>query len=178
MDWGGRIIISETEGNLRTILARYPLDTLIGLSSSQNRDTREEIRQQLESELVAAAPKLGARILKVELGDIRVGDEIAEQWIKAWHARWASWATERQAMGKAKQVEQLEEAKTHAQVMMIKAITGAFKPMAVQDQAVSSRLILARLFMVLGRASSEPLTRVFLPPEAMNTLKLLQDMIR
>jgi len=178
MDWIGRILVSETEGSLRTILARYSLDGLIGLTSSETQDTREEIRQALETTLKAAVPKLGARVTKVDLGDIRVGEEISEQWIKAWQARWANWATERQAMGKAKQVEQLERAKTAAQVMMINAITSAFQPMAVQDQDLSSRLILARLFMVLGRTSTEPWTRVFLPPEAMNTLKILQDMTK
>lgn len=178
MDWSGRVIISETEGNLRTILARYTLDQLIGLTDPRDRDCREEIRQELEKKLKANVPKLGAQILGVELGDIRVADDVTHQWIETWRARWERWATESLALGRALQVEQLEEAKTEAQVMMIKAISTAFKPMKDGEQAMSSRLILARLFMVLGRSASDPWTRVFLPPEALNTLKVLQDIVK
>jgi hypothetical protein len=32
--------------------------------------------------------------------------------------------------------------------------------------------------MVLGRSASDPWTRVFLPPEALNTLKVLQDIVK
>jgi regulator of protease activity HflC (stomatin/prohibitin superfamily) len=177
MDWRSRVLISETEWNLRTILAQYPLDRLIGLTDPSSQRPREEIRQRLEKRLRAGLPKLGARILKVELGDIQVADEVTRQWIEAWQARWKSWIALRQALGQAKQIEQMEEAKTLAQLMMIKAITGEFRPMTEDDQAISSRLIMARLFMVLGRACSEPWTRVFLPPEVMNTLKSLKELI-
>ena len=46
MDWSGRVIISETEGSLRTILSQYPLDRLIGLTLDST-NPREEIRQEL-----------------------------------------------------------------------------------------------------------------------------------
>jgi hypothetical protein len=71
MDWGGRVIISETEGSLRTILSQYPLDRLIGLTLDST-NPREEIRQELEKQLRTGVPKLGAKILSVALGDIKV----------------------------------------------------------------------------------------------------------
>jgi regulator of protease activity HflC (stomatin/prohibitin superfamily) len=177
MDWGGRVIISETEGNLRTILARYPLDRLIGLMSPESENPREEIRQELEQRLKAAVPRLGARILGVELADIRVQDEVTQQWIDVWKAEWERWAIERRALGKAKQARQIEDAKTRAQVMLLASITEAFQPLVEQQQAVTSKLVLARLFMVLSRAPSDPLTRVNLPKEAIGTLQLLKDLI-
>jgi adenosyl cobinamide kinase/adenosyl cobinamide phosphate guanylyltransferase len=121
---------------------------------------------------------LGARILSVSLGDIKVEHEVTQQWIEAWQARWERWATERQALGQASMVEQVENAKTRAQVMMITDITEALRPlMTSSDQKITSRLVLMRLFMVLSRAQADPLTRVYLPQEAVNTLKLLNDMI-
>ena len=39
--------------------------------------------------------------------------------IEAWQARWERWATERQALGRAAQVEQVENAKTRAQVVSV-----------------------------------------------------------
>jgi regulator of protease activity HflC (stomatin/prohibitin superfamily) len=177
MDWAGRVIISETEGNLRTILARHPLDRLIGLASAETQNPRESIRQELEEALRTAVPRLGARVLNVELADIRVRDEVTRQWIDAWKARWERWATEREALGKARQVEQLESAKTRAQVMMITTITDAFRPMMSGGGEVTSKLVLTRLFMVLSRACGDPLARVYLPQEAVNTLNLLRDML-
>ena len=177
MDWAGRVIISETEGSLRTILARHPLDRLIGLASSDTENPRESIRQELEAALRSAVPKLGARILSVELGDIRVQDEVTQQWVEAWKARWQQWATEREALGKAKQVEQVESAKTRAQIMTITTFTAAFRPLLGDKGNVTSKLVLMRLFMVLGRACRDPLSRVYLPQEAVTTLNLLRDML-
>jgi regulator of protease activity HflC (stomatin/prohibitin superfamily) len=177
MDWSKRIIISETEGNLRTILARYPLDQLIGLADPSSTNHREVIRQELEQMLKGAAPKLAGRILGVELGNIEVQDEIIQQRIDIWRAEWERWAIEREAVGKAKQAELLEDAKTRAQVMLLATITEAFQPMLAQQEAVTSKLVLARLFMVLSRAPSDPLTRVNLPKAAIGTLQLLKDLI-
>jgi hypothetical protein len=177
MDWGGRAIIGETEGNLRTILARYPLDRLIGLMSPEDEDPREEIRQELEQQLKAAAPKLGARILGVALGDIKVQDEVTQQWIDVWKVEWERWSIERRGLGKAERAAHLEDAKTRAQVMLLASITEAFQPLVDQQQAVTSKLVLARLFMVLSRAPSDPLTRVNMPKEAIGTLQLLKDLI-
>jgi len=177
MDWTGRVIIGETEGSLRTILSQYPLDRLIGLALV-SANPREEIRQELETQLRKSVPTLGAKILSVALGDIKVGHEVTQQWIEAWQARWERWATERQALGQASMVEQVENAKTRAQVMMITDITKALRPLVTpSDQKITSRLVLMRLFMVLSRAQADPLTRVYLPQEAVNTLKLLKDMI-
>jgi regulator of protease activity HflC (stomatin/prohibitin superfamily) len=177
MDWSGRVISSETEGTLRTILARYPLDRLIGLASLGSEHSREEIRRELEERLKADVPQLGARLLSVELGDIQVQDEVTQQWIDAWKAEWTRWSTERKALGQAKQAEQIESAKTRAQIMMLAAITEALQPLVERQQEVTSKLVLARLFMVLSRAPSDPLTRINLPKEAVGTLKLLKDLI-
>jgi hypothetical protein len=175
MDWGDRMLF-EAETILRGILARYTLDRLIGLSP-EYAQPREEIRAELERELKTKAPALGARILSVELGDIRAKDEVTQQWIDAWTARWERWATERQAIGQARRVEQLESAKTRAQVMMLTTITEALRPLMEQEQTVTSKLVLTRLFMVLSRAPGDPLTRIYLPKEAMSTLQLLRDLV-
>jgi hypothetical protein len=176
MDWGGRVIISETEGSLRTILSQYPLDRLIGLAPDSI-NPREEIRQELETQLRKGVPKLGAKILSVALGDIKVDHEVTQQWIEAWQARWKSWSAERQALGQAAQVNLVEDAKTRAQVLMITSITDALQQlMTPSEQEITAKVILARLFMVLSRAQADTLTRVYLPQEAVNTLKLLKDL--
>jgi SPFH domain / Band 7 family len=177
MDWGGRVIVSETEGNLRTIISQYRLDRLVGLDSQEDENPREEIRRELEKRLRAAAPKLGARILSVSLGDIRVDHWITQQWIEAWQAVWESEVTKRQALGKAAQVESVERAKTDAQVVMITSVDEALRSLVTSDETITSKVVLTRLFMVVSRVEADPLARVYLPQEAVKTLKLLRDMI-
>jgi len=176
MDWSGRAIIGETEGSLRTILSQYPLDRLIGLTLD-SANPREEIRQELETQLRKGVPKLGAKILSVTLGDIKVDHEVTQQWIEVWKAHWEQWSAEHRARGHAAQVQHVENAKTRAQVMMITNIAEAFQPLLASEQDITSKLVLTRLFMVLSRAQADTLTRVYLPQEAVNTLKLLREMI-
>jgi len=176
MDWSGRLAIGATAGTLRTLLARHPLDLLMGLTNLGQANPREPIRSQLEAELRAAAPRLGVRILGVELGDVRVGDEVTQQWVDAWKATWELRVAERQALGQASGALQVENARTVAQLALLQAVTQAFQPMLDHQQEVTSKLVIARLFMILSRAASDPLTRVNLPRESVNTLKLLKDL--
>jgi hypothetical protein len=177
LNWSDRFIIHEIDSRLRTILARHPLDRLIGLGSPDSEDPREEIREELQHGVGNLASGIGARIQGVELGDIRVQHEVTQQWIDAWKAEWQRWSVERRSLGKARQAEQIERAKTRAQVMMLTTIADAFQPLVQERQAITSRLILARLFMVLSQAPPDPLTRIYLPTEALSTLKTLRDLI-
>ncbi len=177
LDWSSRLLDLETDHRLRTILARYPLDQLVGLGSPDAEDPREAIRQELQRGLEAAATGIGAQIHRVELRDIKVADEVTQQWIEAWKAEWKRWEVRRISLGTARKAEQMERAKTQAQVMMLASISDAFQPLLQEKKAITSRLILARLFMVLSRAPSDPLTRVYLPEEAMKTLKSLRELI-
>jgi hypothetical protein len=120
---------------------------------------------------------VGARLLGVELGDIKVQHQVTRQWIDAWKSEWERWTVERQAQGRARQTEQLENAKTRAQVMMLTSITEVLQPLVQEQQAVTARLVLSRLFMVLSRAPSDPLTRVNLPREALHTLELVRKLL-
>lgn len=176
LEWSDRIIFHETDNWLRTVLARYPLDQLIGLGGSDTRNPREDIRLELQRGLEHASSRMSVRIQKVELGDIRVCHDVTQQWIDAWKAEWKRWSVERRSRGSAVKAEQLERARTQAQVQMLTAIAEAFQPLVQEQKEVTSQLILARLFMVLSRSLSDPLTRVFLPMEAISTLKTLRGL--
>lgn len=177
LDWASRIAFHEADNTLRAILARYPLDRLIGFAGPDSAGSREPIRQELEAKLRAVVPAVGARLLGVELGDIKVQHQVTRQWIDAWKSEWERWTVERQAQGRARQTEQLENAKTRAQVMMLTSITEVLQPLVQEQQAVTARLVLSRLFMVLSRAPSDPLTRVNLPREALHTLELVRKLL-
>ena len=115
MIWTKRVIISDTEGGFRAILACYELDELLDVV------TRMEIRKKLLAKLIGAVEGLGAKIIDVQLGDIRLEDQILDQWIDTWRAE------RRKVMhikvvkgGIAKQAKALEKARGKARKAIFK----------------------------------------------------------
>jgi regulator of protease activity HflC (stomatin/prohibitin superfamily) len=177
-DWARRAIIGMTEGALRGILARYLLDQLLGPAESKEKGHyRKEVVKELKAKLEEQFPDLGARVVNVQLGDIKVDGQIAQQQIEAWQTLWKRWAREREAEGEAERLQYVEAAKAQSQADMIVAITQAFQSLTEAGAIIPSQLVLLRMFEVLKRSSYDPQTgMLFLPAEVLKTWKLVQDM--
>jgi regulator of protease activity HflC (stomatin/prohibitin superfamily) len=178
LDWAGRLVIGDTEGNLRSILARYPLDRLIGPAPSEEEHPRRAIEQELERELRKAAPRLGAKILAVKLGDIKVDDKVTQQWIDGWQAGWEGWAAKRKAEGEAETEQLAQIAKAQAQAEIITAIADSLRSMTARGAVVPAHLIALRFIEVLRNAPFAPWTQTYLPPGVMDTLDRLEQRVR
>jgi len=217
MDWAGRVIISYTEGTLRSIISGYRLDWLIAPPRPGITPPRQAIRDELEKKLRESVGNVGAEIIKVELGEIEVdlgteliarmvqerlekdyphlspeeiiqmrhkeleasglkGKKVSQQWIKAWQAEWQREAALQQAEGEA-ELARLEAAQVQAQAEMILTFAQALQPLISAQEQVSPYLVALRLIETLRWMSYDPWKRVFLPPEAMRTLELLQSQI-
>lgn len=179
-DWARRVIISETEGALRGIVARYPLDALVGLMSTPAPNTghpRKAIQEELSEALRKSTLKLGVQINKVRLGKIEVDDEVTNQWIEVWRNRWQNWAMIQEETGKAVREQLWERAKDQAQVDMITAVTRAFQQSVSKGTRIPSQLLIMRLIEVFDRSAADLSTRVYLPRETLNTLKYLRSLI-
>ncbi len=113
MIWPKRVIISATEGNMRTILARYDLDQLL------DEAYRAEIQQALITALTPAVGGMGVRLLGVELGNIKLGEQILQQWIATWRAEKERAMHVRIAEGMAHRARVLEEARTSMQKQIL-----------------------------------------------------------
>jgi hypothetical protein len=174
--WTGRVVIGEVEGTLRSILARYRLDWLIKPPRSGQPHPRERIREQLEQRLREALPpgnRLGARILRVDLGEIDVKDErISAQWVEAWQAEWERRALESKAEGEA-ELARLDTARVPAQAEMVLTLTEAVRPFVTSEEELSSYVLAMRFIETLRWMAYDPLRRVFLPPETLRMLKEL-----
>lgn len=176
LNWEDLVVVGYADGVLRSILARYPLNQLIRpvkLEDGQEKPPRQAIRVELEGEIRGEVPALGAKILHVDLGDIRVDDKVTQQWIEAWQTEWESWRRERQAMGEAEYAQQVEAAKAQAQIDMIAAIAQAVQSLDMDDPRVASQHLLLRLITILRRASSEPRTRALLSSHVIRILREL-----
>jgi regulator of protease activity HflC (stomatin/prohibitin superfamily) len=176
MDWAGRAIVGATEGALRTILATYLLDQFLGPDEVNRNNYRSQIRSALEVELRKSFPDVGAKLIKVELGNITVDDKVTQQQIEAWQNLWKRWTKEREAEGEAERLQAIEAAKAQAQADMIVSITQAFQALTDAGAVIPSQLVLLRMFEVLKRAPYDPQTgMLFLPAEVMRTWQMIQE---
>lgn len=187
MAWTGRVVIGFTEGILRDILAEYRLDWLIAPPQPGQPHPREEIRQRLEKELAIKAATVGAKILKVDLGAIRVkardeevsrklADIVSKQWIESWFADWESRALTSQAEGEA-ELLRMDAAQIQAQAEMVIALTEALQSAIMNQQATEPYLLALRFVETLRWLSFDPYTRDFMPPEVIRTLKRMQELL-
>lgn len=191
MKWTGRVVISNTEGALRGILAQYRLDQLVtpGAPSGDN-SVREEIRNQLEQKLIASAPKVGARMLNVDIGkiDIKVDlpeqeteaaeeltDQVLTQWIEAWQAELSRLDLVEQASGEA-ELARLEAVSVQAQAEMVLTLTEAMQSLAQAEEASAYRWAM-RLIETLRWMSFDPSVRSFVPLETLQSLQKMKEVV-
>jgi SOS-response transcriptional repressor LexA/regulator of protease activity HflC (stomatin/prohibitin superfamily) len=174
IDWEGWIVISQAEGALRGMLARRHLDELVGLTEAESTAIREAIQQELTAILQEAAPKVGAKILEVNLHSLKVKDEVTEQWIKAWQAQWQSWSTGELASKEAEHIHEHEKAKAEAHILALNTLAEALQKMDRADQT----LVLMRLATVLDQGKMMAGSRVFFPGQAVTTLEHIRAILR
>jgi regulator of protease activity HflC (stomatin/prohibitin superfamily) len=171
LTWTKMVVIGHTEGTLRSILARYPLDQLIDPA------TRREIQAKLEEALCRSVPDLGAKIIRVALGDIKLEDEVTQQWIEKWQAEGRRRMMELEARGQAARESIEANARIQAQVKMIANTARAFASMARYGEEIPSRFVILRFIEMIKRTSVEMLGRLYLPYDVMRTFKMLEAKI-
>jgi len=175
MDWAGRVVVGFTEGTLRDILAEYRLDWLIAPTGGNTEPPRETIRRRLEEQLRVKAERVGAKIISVDLGEIKVADEqVSHQWIEAWQADWESRALAARMEGEA-ELLRMDIAQAQAQAEMIIRLTQELQAGITSEDELRPYLLATRFVQALNLLSYDPYTRVRMPPEAIQTLQRLQQ---
>jgi len=188
LDWAGRVIISNTEGTLRAILARTPLDQLVPAQVSHpEAGTREEIpkrvirgriENELRSALESSAPNLSAVILDVCLGDIQVAEEIKDQWANIWRTGWRSWATEVVNEGKTSYREKIEDARIEGQVALLEVLGHTLRDLKRANVPITNELITLHFMDVIENIQRLPdgWMQSYLPPPLMQALEQIKHL--
>lgn len=182
--WTGRVIIGEAEGTLRDILSDYRLDWLLQSMQPGKKHPREQIREKLEKKLktsFSAGNSVGAKIIRVELGEVHVRDfkgvetseEVYRQWVEAWQAEWERKAIEDQVEGEA-ELARLQAAQIQAQAEMALTLAESIRPLITDEGAPSSYLLATQFVETLRWMAYDPFKRAFMPPEIMRTLDELE----
>lgn len=194
--WTGRVLMSEVEGTLRSILYDYWLDGIIRPPGPGYKYPREEIQEKLEQKLRAAlavdseigASKIGARVLSVALGEIDVDQDdkekdeeekekrISTHWLEAWQAGSERRAVESQAEGEV-ELARLQATQVQARAEMVLALAEAIRPVDAMTEDLSSYNLATRFVETLWWMSYSPGVKAFMPPDAIRTLDELQKML-
>jgi regulator of protease activity HflC (stomatin/prohibitin superfamily) len=180
MDWEGLIVVSRTEGTFRSMISRCWLDELIAVDEDAEQAAREALQSELKAALDKKVPALGAKILDVCLGNLRVKDEITDQWIKAWKARWQRWSKGLLAQGEASHIYLYETAKAEAQMQLVMNIAQSLERQLAAHRltpAMVNQIVLMRLFSVLDRASFAASSRIFFPAPAIEVLENMRQLL-
>lgn len=166
MIWTKRVIIGETEGITRAILAHYTLNQLI------DPNCRAAVRDELRAKLSTWAAGIGVEIVHVALGDIRLRGQVVQQWIETWRAEREHQASKIIVEGKAKRAKMLEQARAQVRRHMLDKTIDVFNQAAAAGQRISSRLVVLSFIEMLKRTSFEQ--SLYLPTDMVKTIDMLQ----
>jgi regulator of protease activity HflC (stomatin/prohibitin superfamily) len=173
IDWEGWIVVSQTQGTLRSILARRCLDELIGLTEADQLAIRESIQMELEETIRQVAPEVGAKILEVKLDNLKVDDEVTQQWIENWRTHWHNWSISELAKEEAESIEAFEMAEAESHLLPLNLLTKELQALESGQDIIT--VISMRLISALAQARLE--NEVFVPSEALDTLRKFQELL-
>ena len=190
-DWAERVV-SKAESLVRDTLAAYRLDWLVRAPHEHGQHARDEIHRHLAMILQDALAKLGVRLIEIRLGEIRIeihapdtasmqdvsdtlSDMISSQWIDAWDAKWEARAVASHGEGEAAP-GRLETARAAAEMLV--GLGDILQPLASSHPASQPDAAATRLIEALEWLSRDPATRDSMPPDALQTLRKLQDRLR
>jgi len=182
MNWTGRVIISNTEGTLRALLAQTPLDQLMPsriispdktIKIADPAKSRREIQKKLRAALETSAPALGVKITDVFLGHIKVDEDIAQQWADIWKTGWRKWATETVGTAKAERTQILEEARADIWTELLRQAAEAIEHSSKAGYTISNEIIALHFLeaLVQVQGPSENLIKTYLVPDSWETLE-------
>jgi hypothetical protein len=185
--WTGRVVVDSTDSLLRDILAEYRLDWLLAPTRPGDEHPREKIRKRLEDGLRERVIEVGARLLNVEIGmiEVKARDEqtsnqlsevVSKQWIEGWEADWKRRALASKAEGEA-ELLRIDMARIQAQANMVVTLIDALQSTIVSQRTIEPYILALRFVEVLRWTSYNTKTHEFMPPEAMRTLKQLQQLL-
>jgi hypothetical protein len=192
LNWDARVM-SMAEDALRDILATYRLDWLVKAPQPEQLHPRDEIRRWLKAELDETVTTAGVQLMEIEPGQIQVKaperedaqtedvserllEIVSQRWIEAWNADWSARALTSRAEGEA-ELLRIDAARIQAQAEMVIALTESLQPMLTRQEASEPYVLALRVVEALRWMSYDPGMREFMPPEAMRTVKRLQELL-
>lgn len=170
MTWPKRVVIGDTEGTLRSILARFTLDELIDPTK------RQLVRDQLEESLRGSVPRFGVKILNVALLNLKLQGQVVDSWLEAWRAERIRVMQTEIAEGAMARTLALERARADVRRTILEKTVETFNEIAARyGEAVPEQLVILSCVEVIKRTAFD--LNVFLPADILRTLEAVRSTI-
>ena len=201
-DWTDRVA-SMAEGVVRDTLGTYQLDSLIKPREADPQHPRDEMHKRLGPALQEQLRGVGARLLDVKVGEIRVGisdarvgaaqpgtgqsevlrevskkvsEIVSTQWIEAWDASSRIKGLVSGGEGRPEPAD-AESTPVAARADVIMDLVDVLQPMLRGEHPPEPRRLAVSLVDALRWMSLDPRTRDHMPPDAVRTLERLRDLL-
>lgn len=180
-DW--EIATREVAKNLvRDLIARRHLDELYE-PLHPDRFPLEDIRRQVQQDLAQIAEGWGAQIVSFRITGVDTPPDVRTTLLQKWEVDWENILAEGRKKvaitageAEAAVMNLVEVAKAQAQTRMVIATTEGITQMRAKGVPVL-QVLATRFIDALERMASEPMTRVLLPADIVDTLKTIREAI-
>jgi hypothetical protein len=178
------IALSVATDRLRTIVAEYTFDDL-SKPLDPRANPRQVIRQELENRVRTTMAKTGIRVLGVGVGiffpkdydaqspELEL-DSISQRRVSTWQAKWESQNLRVQAEGKAESDRRHEQARSQAQMELIRRVIQALEQSGI-SAADASDQITRRFLDTLDKMETESAKRKSLSEDEDLARRALRD---
>jgi regulator of protease activity HflC (stomatin/prohibitin superfamily) len=148
----------------REVLRKKAAEQLAQKNEKDQAPPREVLRKKVAEQLAQKMEPHGIQVVAVGLGNIEVEDEeIRQQRVENWRARWERQRLEKEAQGEAEAIRILGKARADAQRQMIAAITEAFQELVETQTPVPAHVIALRFVDILEEMAASPTVQEWLP---------------
>ncbi|HIE38469.1 MAG TPA: hypothetical protein EYH30_10280 [Anaerolineales bacterium] len=162
-EWG-QVVVDRAADLLQDAIAQKLLDQLLEGDEKDKGPPREALRKKVAEQLAQKMEPHGIQVVAVGLGNIEVEDEeIRQQRVESWRARWERRRLEKEARGEAEAIRILGKARADAQRQMIAAITEAFQELVETQTPVPAHVIALRFVDILEEMAASPTVQEWLP---------------
>lgn len=163
MTWEGWLIISQTEGLLRTIVGQQPVVAL--------NEKREDLATLLQEQLKANAAQLGAKILRVKLNNPHIANPVTQQWFEVWHTDWVELTKTKQFRNRMMVSRQANVEQVQHELTGLSSLTNLIK------QAQTTPLLAMRLLRAIKTSQTGQPPHFFVQGRALEAMQHLRELM-
>jgi len=128
---------------LNRILAKYRLDELFEPLEEDMQTPRPTIHDEIRRQLRQMARSFGVDITEVWLGDLKLPDEVTDQFLAYWKADWQRQDTSKEAEGEAAAIRERSRARAEGQEQIIETLVASFQSVKNANLGVAPKQLLA-----------------------------------
>ena len=166
--WSSQVA-GQAAALLVTEIAQFALEQLYQVDAN-GLGAQNEIRQRIQRNLERNEMLTGVEILSIGLSKLSLPDDVAEQRIKQWQAKWQREILIKKAAGDAEAERQIKRARARAQIEIIDNITQNILAMQRDENVNLSEVVTLRMIEAFEEAVSDASVKALIPQPVLTSM--------